>query len=109
VTTKAQPRFWLTNRGWNIAGKLSLVGGTASLFMAGYRIANAEDKLHETGKVVSGFAGAWVGMQAIAPLAAGAGALSGPLAPFVSGGVLLVGGIAGAVGAEWLFDKATGQ
>lgn len=104
---KARPRFWLTNKGWNWAGRMSAAGGLAGLGIAGYRIATAENKIKETGKVASGFAGAWVGMQAVAPLAAGAGAISGPLAPFVSGGILLVGGAAGALGAEWLFDKAT--
>lgn len=32
-----------------------------------------------------------------------------PAAPFTAGAVLLVGGAIGAIGAEWLFDKATGQ
>jgi hypothetical protein len=60
--------------------------------------------LHETGKVASGFAGAWAGMQIVAPAAAWGAAVSGPAAPFVSGGILLIGGAAGAFGAESLFE-----
>jgi RHS repeat-associated protein len=105
TTTKATPRFWKTNAGWNVAGKLSAAGGLFGLRVAGYRIANAENKLSETGKVASGFAGAWIGMQAVGPLAATAGAFSGPAAPFVTGGILLIGGAAGALGAEWMFDQ----
>ena len=105
ATTKATPRFWKTNASWNVAGKLSVAGGAFGIAVAGYRIANAENKLSETGKVASGFAGAWIGMQAVGPLAAAAGAVSGPAAPFVSGGILLIGGAAGALGAEWVFDQ----
>jgi hypothetical protein len=101
---KAQPRFWVTNKGWNYAGKLSAATGIFGLSVAGYRIATANDKLHETGKVVSGFAGAWLGMQAVTPLATAAGAISGPGAPFVSGAILFVGGVAGAFVGEEIYD-----
>jgi len=103
-TTKATPRFWVTNKGYNIAGKLGAASGIIGVGVAGYRIATAENKLKETGKVASGFAGAWAGMQVVAPLAAWGAAASGPAAPFVAGGILFIGGTAGAIGAEALFD-----
>lgn len=81
------------------AGRVFLA---ASVAIAAWQIATADDPAREAGKQ-----GAMLGGGVAGGAAAGAatGLVCGPGAPLCSGILMFVGGVVGALGGEWAFSK----
>jgi hypothetical protein len=94
VSPKASPRFWITNRGWNAAGRFGGSLGTLGAVNSIYNVSTSDQPLLQARREGFNLGGAWLGTRAVGGIALRT------KNPYVAGAIIFAGGTAGGFGGN---------